>query len=87
MLFLFLVPRTVHHVRDVQCQRHERGDPRDKPEVRLMTFNLEEFGGVDCQSALLSLTCGVCGHCRCSAPRVFAVITEMFRNTPNVIDN
>ena len=34
-------PRTVHHVRDVERQRHERGDPKNMPEVRLMTFQRE----------------------------------------------
>ena len=35
----FSVLYTVHHVRDVQRQRHERGDPRISPDV---------LGGVDC---------------------------------------
>ena len=38
------VPRTVHHVRDVQRQHHKRGDPRNTPEVRLMMFNRESEG-------------------------------------------
>ena len=52
-----------------------------------MTFT-RELGGVDCQSALFSLTRDDCGH-RPDVPnhRVFAVITEMFRITPNVIHN
>ena len=43
--------------------------------VRLMTFKREWRGGVDCQSALFSLT------------QVSAVIVSMFRITPNVIYN
>ena len=34
--------------------------PRKTPEVRVMTFK-RELEGVDCQSALFSLTLGVCG--------------------------
>ena len=52
----FSVPLILHHVRDVQRQRHERGVPRKTPEVRLITLNRELGGVVDCQSALLSLT-------------------------------
>ena len=47
-----------------------------------------ELEDVDCQSALFSLTCGVCGHgLNVSHHLVFAVIVSTFRITPNVIHN
>ena len=52
--------------------------------MNVMTFK-RELERVDCQSALFSLTRGVCGH-HLDVPLhwVFAVINEMFRITPNV---
>ena len=58
---------------------------RSVVDVRLMTFK-RDLGSVGYQSALFSLTRGVCGL-RDDVPHhwVLAVMTERLRTTPNVI--
>ena len=78
--YLFSVPLSVHHVRDVQRQRHARGDPRRTPEVRPMTFK-RELGEV----LIVSLHCSVLPVV--SAVIVSSVCGQDFRITRNVIFN
>ena len=61
--------------------RHERGNPRKMPEVRLMTLKRDLGGGGREEEGG-----GLAVRLHYSfSPQVFAVITQMFRNTPHVI--
>ena len=63
--------------------RHERGNPRKMPEVRLMTLKRDlRGGGGEVEGGGLAVRL----HCSFS-PQVFAVITYMFRTTPHVISD
>ena len=55
--------RATHHVRDVQPLRHERGDPRQTPEVRMMTSSRIW------RVLVVSLHCSVSHRCLRSSPR------------------
>ena len=65
---VFTEPRTVHHVRDVQRQRHERGDPRNSQ------------GQADDVQVGIGEVLTVSLHCSVSL-LVSAVIVSMFRTT------
>ena len=63
--------------------RHERGNPRKMPEVRLMTLKRDlRGGGGEVEGGGLAVRL----HCSFS-PQVFVVITHMFRITPHVISD